>query len=142
MFGGSDGYFSLTCLIAKTFIKRGITVLAIAYWNRPGLPQVYEKVPVESVEKAARWLRGSGYGKISLWGISKGAELALIAGSLLTELISCVVAVCPINICCQGIQKGNGKKLGLLDCSSWSFRGRQLPRARLGFAKKEFLPTA
>lgn len=133
MFGGSDGYFSLSCLIAEKFAERGITVLALAYWNQPGLPEAFEKVPIEPVEKAAKWLKENGYEKVGLWGVSKGAELALIAGSVFTDLISCVVAVCPINFCCQGIDKGKKKKL--LPCSSWSYHGQELPYAHLQYSK-------
>lgn len=113
MFGGSDGIYNLTKLVAEQYVKRGMTVLALAYWNEPGLPDSFEKVPVESVEKAVLWLRGQEFAKVGLWGISMGAELALLAGSLMPELISCVTAVCPTNICGQGFVK---KKA----FSSWS----------------------
>lgn len=137
LFGGSDGYFSLSCLIGEKFAERGMTVLSLAYWNQPGLPDAFEKVPIEPVEKASKWLKENGYEKVGLWGISKGAELALIAGSLFTDLISCVVAVCPINLCCQGIDKA--KKEKLLACSSWSYRGRELPYAELQYSKGTML---
>lgn len=137
LFGGSDGYFSLSCLVAEQFMKRGITILAIAYWNQPGLPKAYKKVPIEPVEKAARWLKNNGYSKVGLWGISKGAELALIAGSEFTDLISCVIAVCPINCCVQGIDKKSKNKL--LPCSSWSYNNVELPYARLKYSKLKLL---
>ncbi len=63
MFGGSDGIYPLTRLVAEEYVKRGMTILALAYWNEPGLPDSFEKVPVESVEKAALWLRGQGFVK-------------------------------------------------------------------------------
>lgn len=94
-FGGSDGRFPLTCMLAEIFQRAGLTTLALAYWNAPGLPEAIAALPVESVERAALWLRGQGYENLSLRGTSKGGELALLAGSLLPELISCVVAVCP-----------------------------------------------
>lgn len=142
MVGGSDGYFSLVCLIAEQFVKRGMTVLALAYWNRPGLPAAYEKIPIEPVRKAALCLQSEGYEKIGLWGFSKGAELVLLAGSVFTDLISCVVAVSPINICGQGIKKGERLKtkgIGLLDCSSWSLGGEAIPYASLRFDKRRIL---
>lgn len=114
-----------------------MTVLALAYWNEPELPECFEKVPVESVEKAALLLRAHGYEKIGLWGISMGAELALLAGSLLPGLISCVTAVCPTNICGQGFRKGTG--IELLDCSTFSWRGEEIPWVRLRFSKGQVL---
>ncbi len=47
----------------------------MAYWNEPGLPDRFEKVPVEAVERAALWLRGQGCEKVGVWGISMGKEL-------------------------------------------------------------------
>ena len=85
MFGGSDGIYNLTKLVAEQYVKRGMTILALAYWNEPGLPDGFEKVPVDSVEKAVLWLRGQGFENVGLWGISMGAELALLAGSLMPQ---------------------------------------------------------
>ena len=136
MFSGSDGIYSLTKLVAEQYVKRGMTVLALAYWNEPGLPDGFEKVPVESVEKAALWLRGQGFEKVGLWGISMGAELALLAGSLMPELISCVTAVCPTNICSQGFAK---KKSIQLECSAFSWCGEELPWVRLKLSKVAIL---
>ncbi len=137
MFGGSDGIYDLTKLVAEQYVKRGMTVLALAYWNEPGLPDRFEKVPVDAVEKAALWLREHGYGKVGLWGISMGAELALLAGSLMPGLISCVTAVCPTNICGQGFVKKKG--IMPLECSSFSWRGEELPWARLKFSRAAIL---
>lgn len=128
LFGGSEGIYSLTRLGAEQYIKRGLTVLTLAYWNMPGLPQRFEKIPIETIEKPALWLKAKGYDKVGLWGISMGAELALIAGSLLPGLISCVVAVSPINIVGQGI---DSRGMKLLSCSAWSFRDKELPYAKL-----------
>ena len=127
-FGGSERMYSLTRLVAEQYIKRGLTVLTLAYWNMPGLPRRFEKIPIETVEKPALWLRCNGYDKVGVWGISMGAELALIAGSLLPGLISCVVAVSPINLVGQGI---DSRRMKLLSCSSWSFRDKELPYVKL-----------
>ena len=132
-FGGSDGLFPLTKLAAEQYVRRGMTVLALAYWNEPGLPDRFEKIPVETVENAALWLRGRGYEKIGLWGISMGAELALLAGSLMPGLITSVTAVCPTNICSQGFMKKKG--VTPLECAAFSWRGEELPWARLKLSK-------
>ncbi len=137
MFGGSDGIYPLTRLMAEKYAERGMTVLALAYWNEPGLPDCFERIPVETVEKAALRLQECGYEKIGLWGISMGAELALLAGSLMPGLVSCVTAVCPINICGQGFRKGKG--IEPLDCSAFSWRGEEIPWARLRFSKGRIL---
>ena len=137
MFGGSDGIYNLTKLIAEQYVKRGMSILALAYWNEPGLPDGFEKVPVEQVEKAVLWLHAHGVEKVGLWGISMGAEMALLAGSLMPDLISCVTAVCPTNICSQGFVKKKGVQP--LECAAFSWRGEELPWARLKFSKSAIL---
>lgn len=62
-----------------------------------------------------------------------GAELALLAGSLMSEIISCVIAVCPTNICSQGFVKKRG--IQALECSAFSWQRKELPWARLKFSK-------
>ena len=74
-----------------------------------------------------------GYEKVGLWGISKGAELALTAGSLLPGLANAVVAVAPISTVCQGFTKKKGIKI--LPGSSWSFHGKELPYTSFGLEK-------
>ena len=66
-----------------------------------------------------------GYEKVGLWGISKGAELALTAGGLLPDLVNAVVAVAPMNTVCQGFVKDRGIKF--LSGSSWSLHGEEVP---------------
>ncbi len=125
-FSGSDGRFPLACKLAEIFRGAGLTTLALAYWNAPGLPKQIAALPVEAVERPALWLRSRGCEKVGLWGISKGGELALLAASLMPELISCVVAVSPMDMVCQAIDPGKKKPL---PGSSWSWRGAQLPYA-------------
>lgn len=135
--GGSDGYYSLAKLIAERFCERGITALALAWWNQPGLPLELNRVPVEVVRDAARTLHGLGYEKVGVWGISKGAELALIAAASFPDDLSCVVAASPIDVVCQGLGKKGGAK-GLLDQpidhSGWMLAGRELPYAPMSFS--------
>ncbi len=68
-----------------------MTILALAYWNEPGLPDGFEKV--------------------GLWGISIGAELALLAGDMIQLLISCVTAVCSRKSTSQSFVKNKGVML-------------------------------
>ncbi|MEY8261301.1 acyl-CoA thioester hydrolase/BAAT C-terminal domain-containing protein [Oscillospiraceae bacterium 50-60] len=82
-FSGSDGRFELTRMLAAVFQAHGLTVLALAYVMEEGLPDQFYHVPIDTLEAAAKRLHDMGYEKVGLWGISKGAELALTAGSLL-----------------------------------------------------------
>lgn len=81
-FSGSDGGIEVTRLLAGVFQSRGLTVLALAYVLKEGLEQQFAAIPIELLEAAAKRMHDMGYEKVGVWGISKGAELALTAGSL------------------------------------------------------------
>ena len=99
LFGGSAGKFLLTQLVAEQFVDAGMNVLALAYHGAPGLPKFLVEQPVDVIEQAAKHLKRIGYRKVGLWGISMGGCLALLAGSLLPELISCVCRWRPWSWC-------------------------------------------
>lgn len=132
-FSGSDGRFALTRKLAQVFQAHGLTALALAYVMEEGLPRQFYHVPIDPLETAAKRLHEMGYEKVGLWGISKGAELALTAGSLLPGLVNAVVAVAPMSTVCQGFTKKKGIKL--LQGSSWSFHGEELPFTSFGLKK-------
>lgn len=133
-FTGSDSKFKLAKLLAEVFQSRGLTALALAYVKEEGLPKSFFNVPVDPVEKAAEYLHELGYEKVGLWGISKGAELALLAGSLLPKTINAVIAVSPISTVCQGFKVDKG--VFIMPGSSWTFHGKEVPYS--SFALKKF----
>ncbi len=124
-FSGSDGRFELSRMLADVFRSNGLTALALAYVKEEGLPTRFSGIPVDLLEATAKRMHDIGYEKVGLWGISKGAELALTAGSLLPGLINAVIAVAPMNTVCQGFAKEKG--ISLIQGSSWSFHGKELP---------------
>lgn len=132
-FSGSDGRFEWSRKVAAVFQAHGLTTLALAYVMEEGLPDCFYHVPIDPLETAAKRLHGMGYEKVGLWGISKGAELALTAGSLLPGLVNAVVAVAPMSIVCQGFTKKKGIKI--LPGSSWNFHGEELPYTSFGLEK-------
>ena len=102
----------------------------MAYVMEEGLPKQFCHVPVDPLEAAAMRLHSMGYEKVGLWGISKGAELALTAGSLLPGLVNAVIAVAPMNTVCQGFSKQKG--VTLMPGSTWSFHGGEVPYTGFG----------
>lgn len=106
-FSGSDGKFEPSCMLASVFQSHGLTTLALACVMEEGLPRQFSCIPVDLLEAAAKRLHDMGYKKAGLWGISKGAELALTAGSLLPGLVNAVIAVAPVNTVCQGFTMEN-----------------------------------
>ena len=132
-FSGSDGGIELAKTLAGVFQSQGLTTLALAYVLEEGLPQQFSRVPIDTLEAAAKRLHDMGYKKVGLWGISKGAELALLAGSLMPELVNAVIAVAPMNTVCQGFGKDKG--IVFIPGSSWSFHGKELPYSSYGMEK-------
>lgn len=124
-FSGSDGRYELSRMLAAVFQEQGLTTLALAYVMEEGLPTQFYRVPIDPLEAAARRLHEMGYEKVGLWGISKGAELALAAASLLPGLINAVVAVAPMNTVCQGFAKE--KSIQFMPGSAWTFHGEEVP---------------
>ena len=132
-FSGSDGGIELAKMLANVFQAQGLTTLALAYAIGEDLPQQFSCIPVDILEAAAKRLHDMGYEKVGLWGISKGAELALLAGSLLPELVNAVIAVSPMNTVCQGFAKDKG--IRFVPGSSWSFHGKEIPYTAYGQEK-------
>lgn len=124
-FSGSDGGIELSRMLAEVFRSHGLTTLALAYVMDQDLPENFSRIPIDFIEKAAALLHDMGFEKVGLWGISKGAELALTAASLLPNLVNAVVAVAPMNTVCQGFAKEKG--VSFVPNSSWSFHGEELP---------------
>ena len=129
-FSGSDGRFKWTRMLAQVFQSHGLTTLALAYVMEEGLPKQFYHVPINPLEAAAMRLHDMGYEKVGLWGISKGAELALAAGSLLPGLVNAVVAVAPMNTVCQGFSMNKG--ISLMPGSTWMFHGEEIPYTSFG----------
>lgn len=132
-FSGSDGGVELARALAEVFQAHGLTTLALAYALGEDLPQQFARVPVDFLEAAAKRLHDMGYEKVGLWGISKGAELALLAGSLLPGLVNAVIAVSPMNTVCQGFVKQKG--IAFVPESSWTFHGEDIPYSTYGMDK-------
>ncbi|MBU5480722.1 acyl-CoA thioester hydrolase/BAAT C-terminal domain-containing protein [Blautia sp. MSJ-19] len=124
-FSGSDGGIEMTRLLADVFRSEGLTTLALAYVMEEDLPDRFVRVPIDSLEAAAKRLHDMGYEKVGLWGISKGAELSLLAGSLLPGLVNAVISVAPMSTVCQGFAKEKG--ISFVPESSWSFHGKEIP---------------
>ena len=127
--GGGDGCFGSTKHVVDVLARNGVTAMAVAYWNQPGLRTTVTRVPLEIGATAARWLKDRGYEQIGMWGLSKGAEFALLCGCHFTDLISFVVAVSPSAVVTQGFQMTNWTHLlpKLLPCSPWTLGGEDIP---------------
>jgi dienelactone hydrolase len=120
---GSDGGIKCANEIASVYSAYGITSLAIAYWNTKNTRKTLALIPIEIIQSAVLWLRENGYSKVGIYGISKGAELALTSASLIPQ-IEFVVAGSPSCCVFEGIAKPTYS-----NTSSWTWKGQPLPYA-------------
>ena len=118
---GSDGGITWAQQIAELFSSKGITALAVAYWGIKGLPKNLSLIPIETIQAAVCWLQEQGYQEIGIYGVSKGAELALTSASFLPQ-IKFVIAVSPACCSFEGIAKP-----AYSGASSWTWNGNPLP---------------
>ena len=105
--GGSEGGIPGPAGFAGGFASRGYSVLALAYFRAEGLPNLLSNIPLEYFGTAIAWLKAQptvDANRIGVVGGSRGAELALLLGSVYPSL-RVVVANMPSNVvvggCCD-----------------------------------------
>ncbi|MDE3046881.1 MAG: hypothetical protein KGI83_00870 [Verrucomicrobiota bacterium] len=113
--GGSSG--GLPESRAEALAAEGYYALALAYFGVGHLPQRLSQIPLEYFEAALTFL-SNFVDQVGLWGISRGAELSLILGTLFPERIDALAAHVPSSVV-----------YGTLDGTSlpaWVYRGEQV----------------
>lgn len=133
LLGGSEGGDRFARTRAELLVKEGYAVFGFpyyspAYFGRPAkfpdLPAAFHNIPVDDLEKVQAWLRARpeiGEAPIGLYGVSKGAEYALLGASLI-DGFSAVAAIVPSDVVWEGW--GPGTTEG--ESSSFSWRGNPL----------------
>ena len=102
--GGSGGGIPPAIGPAGGFASRGYAVLALAYFGAPGLPRTLSNIPLEYFGTALQWLANRPTvdpSRIAVVGSSRGAELALLLGTLFPALRA-VAAYMPSNVVNRG----------------------------------------
>jgi len=130
MLGGSEGGKSWSRIKKpiELFVQKGYSVLSLAYFKAQGLPNTLEAISLEYFEKAFNWLscqKGIVANEYAILGGSKGAEAALILGSIYPQ-VKAVVAFSPSSVVWQGITPKRFE-IGTNVKSSWSYKGERLP---------------
>lgn len=127
-FGGSSGGLGPAAGWAPALASEGFAVLAVAYFAAPGLSPALVDIEVEVVERAVTWLFAGGHvagETVGVMGISRGSELALLAGVLL-DRVGPIVALAPSGISWCGLGAA-----GPVDAPAWTFRGEPIPYAAM-----------
>ena len=135
--GGSEGGTYVARLMAPKFASHGFVVLGLPYYSPSGygangatppelpqLPAAFADIPVDRLQQARDWLAQQpniDAARIAVYGVSKGAEFALIASTRMTW-IKAVVALVPSDVVWEGW--GPGADNG--DRSSFSWNGEPL----------------
>jgi dienelactone hydrolase len=92
--GGSEGGIQWD-VEASLLASHGYPMLALAYFGVPGLPADLKNIPLEYFQSALRWLGqqpGVDPSKLVVLGGSRGAECALLLGTVYPELVHGVVS--------------------------------------------------
>jgi dienelactone hydrolase len=119
---------------AALLAAHGFTVLALAYFGMPGLPPVLSRIPVEYFGRALDYLRAHpkvAPGGITVTGVSKGSEAALLTGATYPDAVRSVISIVGSAVHTQGISQdiGTGSLLEILQTrvASWTYQGQDLP---------------
>ena len=82
---------------AALLASNGIPTFALGYFRAEGLPKSLCEIPLEYFEKAFAFVDQHPRlnGKISLYGVSRGAELSLLLGSVFPDRFEKIVAGVP-----------------------------------------------
>ncbi|MEM1194837.1 MAG: acyl-CoA thioester hydrolase/BAAT C-terminal domain-containing protein [Pseudomonadota bacterium] len=131
--GGSEGGDRAARSLAKRFLAQDYAVLGLPYYSPawagnpqqfPGLPKAFANIPVDMAETARDWLKARKDVRaedIAIYGVSKGAEFALLAGSKI-DGFAAIAAIVPSDVVWEGW--GPGTSTG--KSSSFSWRGEPL----------------
>ncbi|MBH5322266.1 acyl-CoA thioester hydrolase/BAAT C-terminal domain-containing protein [Aurantiacibacter sediminis] len=128
--GGSEGGDSSARTFAQRFAPEGYAVFGLPYYSParegdrhiPGLPNAFADIPVDTLEIALDWLQSRPEIRadaIGIYGVSKGAEMALLGGTLI-DGFAAIAAIVPSDVVWEGWGAGR-------TASSFSWRGEPLP---------------
>ncbi|MBU1311933.1 MAG: hypothetical protein KKE30_20615 [Gammaproteobacteria bacterium] len=123
--GGSEGGMNLTndrnAAERQAYLDAGFALLVVGYFGLPGIPSGLDRIELNGVLEAIALNRSNpavNAEKLSVLGVSKGAELALLLASRSTQ-ISTVVAVVASDVVF-------GSPEWYSTSSSWSWQGQAI----------------
>lgn len=147
--GGSEGGDWFAKGMAPRLASHGYAVFGLPYYapawldrqDLATLPSDFADIPVERLELARDWLAqqpGIDAARIGVYGVSKGAEFALLAATRF-EWIDAVVAIVPSDVVWEGFGMA-GVAPG--ERASFAWRGEPLPFVPYRGLQAEFMAMA
>ncbi len=132
--GGSEGGLFTARWAAPLLASHGYTVLGLGYFqggepSLSDLPATLETIPLETLSRARDWLvrqPGVDSTRIAVVGVSKGAELSLVAAATF-PWVTAVGAFAPSHVVWEGVPPEGSDRVG---GSSWTLGGRPLAYVR------------
>jgi dienelactone hydrolase len=122
LLGGSEGGDAMPAA-GGLLASHGIEVLTLAYFGEPGLPRHLKRIPLEYVLRGLEWLRrrpGVDPDRVSVGGVSRGGELALLLASTYPDRVDRVAALVPSAFVFPAYDAP-------LHGAAWTVRGRGVP---------------
>jgi dienelactone hydrolase len=122
VFGGSEG--GEASYAGAMLAANGYPVLALAYFDEPGLPQGLQNIPLEYFAKAIALLRQQpdvDARHVLVDGGSRGGELALLLGATYPAQVNGVIAGVPSAMVNGSYPSPDGV--------AWTLRGSPVPQA-------------
>ncbi|NNM43683.1 MAG: acyl-CoA thioesterase [Chlamydiae bacterium] len=123
---GSSGGFGENR--AQLLASHGFVVLALGYFGVDGLSSDLQNIPFEYFETAFKWIKRQpaiDSSHIGIYGVSRGAELALLLGCTFPEPVQAIAAVVPSSVVYGGSSGG--------PVDAWLYHGKRLaPFAPVG----------
>ncbi len=116
---GSNGGLSESR--AKALAVEGFATLALGYFGIEGLPSNLENIPLEYFKTAIDWLQSHpsiDKDHIGIYGVSRGAELSLILGTVFPDSIHAIVAAVPSSVIFGAINQSH--------LPAWTYQGRPI----------------
>lgn len=121
---GSEGGIEKAQNIAMTLSNHGFVTLAISYFGMNNQKSSLDRIPLENIEEALKYLQKLTFvdsARIGIYGRSKGAEYGLMSLTKY-DYIKCAVLNSPSDRVYEGLKgKRNSKH------SSWTYGGREIP---------------
>lgn len=128
-FGGSEGGPG-NAFYSTSFAAEGVPALTVGYFHAPGLPPDLKDIPLEYFARALRWLDRQPQvdpKRVTVIGVSRGSEAALLLAVHFPELVRAVAAIVPSSVVVCGIHvRGIGGCIG----PSWTLGGKPVPYTR------------
>ena len=109
----------------RLFARAGVTAASIRWFGGRGQPPGICEVALETFVAATELLREHGAERVSILGVSKGAEAALLL-SILSDCADAVIALAPTSVVWANV--GPGRDGRERPCrSSWTWQEQPLP---------------